>query len=112
LNLLLLGRFSTAPLRAALRTTVRMVSTATMMSRLRSVIDVDVSSELSAIDVPCMYLRATEDRLVPEAAARHIQKLRPGLEVIDVEAPHGLLQTMPEAAAKLVMDFVRSATRT
>jgi pimeloyl-ACP methyl ester carboxylesterase len=111
LNLLLLGRFSTAPLRAALSTTVHMVSAATMMSRLRSVIDVDASTELSAIDVPCMYLRATEDRLVPEAAARLIQKLRPGLQVVDVVAPHGLLQTVPEVAAKLVMDFARSAIR-
>lgn len=111
LNLLLLGRFSTAPLRAALSTTVRMVSAATMMSRLRSVIDVDVSKELSAIAVPCMYLRATEDRLVPETAARLVQKLRPGLQVIDVDAPHGLLQAVPETATKLVMDFTRSAIR-
>ena len=111
MSALLLGRFTTAPLRAALGRAVSQVSPSTMMARMRAVIDVDVSKEMAAVDVPCLYLRATEDRVVPVAAARFIQILKPGLQLVEIEAPHCLLQTVPEAASRLVTDFARSASR-
>ena len=106
---LLLGRFTSAHLRAALGNAVGQVSPSTMMARMRAVIDVDVSSEMAAVEVPCLYLRASEDRVVPLAAARLIQKLKPSLQLVEIDAPHCLLQTVPEAASKLVKDFARAA---
>lgn len=86
---------------------VRELTSETLQGRLRSVLTVDASERLSNVDVPVLCLRATRDRLVPRAAADWIQTVLPQTRIVDVDGPHGLLQTLPEACARLVRDFVR-----
>ena len=66
----------------------------------------DVSDALSRIRLAGLYLRATEDRLVPSAAARLFEELAGG-RVVDIEAPHLLLQASPQAAARAIREFIR-----
>lgn len=105
---LLLGRFSTRALRMALSRAMNQVSPSVMRARLRSVLGVDVSALLAQIDVPMVYLRATRDRVVPEAAARRISELKPHVQVLEVTAPHCLLQAAPDEAARLVIGFMQT----
>jgi hypothetical protein len=49
-------------------------------------------------------MRAAQDRLVP---ASRISALKPGAEVVEMDAPHGLLRAVPLQAAQMVRDFVR-----
>jgi pimeloyl-ACP methyl ester carboxylesterase len=57
--------------------------------------------------MPCIYLRAMQDRLVPKSAAAHIKALLPSVEVVQIEAPHCLLQANPEEASVVVSKFMR-----
>lgn len=109
LSPLLLGQFATAALRTALSRAINRVSPAVMRSRLRSVLDVDVSAQLAQVNVPTVYLRASEDRLVPHAASMRISQLKPQMQMIDVNAPHCLLQAAPDEAARLIIEFLRAA---
>ena len=109
LSHLLLGRFSTGALRSALARSLKQVSPSVLRARLKAVLSVNVSEKLSAVRVPVLYLRAAQDRLVPPSASALVSALSPGTEVVELEAPHFLLQAVPVEAARLVGAFVRRA---
>jgi pimeloyl-ACP methyl ester carboxylesterase len=104
----LLGRFATPELRRANASALRRMSPRTLRARLKVVADVDVSAKLCEIGVPGLYLRGTEDRLVPHGVCHALLRHAPRLRVVDVEGPHFLLQVNPRAAAQAIGDFVES----
>lgn len=104
---LLLGKSSSRALRAAFSQSLAMVSAAALRARLRAVLEVDVSKRLAALNVPVLYLRAARDRVVPLASSELISRLNPRTRIIEMEAPHFLLQSAPAEAAKAVREFVR-----
>jgi hypothetical protein len=55
-----------------------------------------------------LYLRATEDRVVPRASYELIAALAPQVELAEFTAPHFLLQVLPAQAASRVTDFMVS----
>jgi pimeloyl-ACP methyl ester carboxylesterase len=103
---LLLGRFATAPLRAALGKALRQVPGAVLTARLRAVLAVDASAAFAAVKVPILYLRAARDRLVPAAASQHLLRLKPEMRLVEFDAPHFLLQAVPAEAVRIVRAFV------
>ena len=107
-NWLLLGRFSKEHLRLSLARALAQVSPAALRARLAAVASVDVSSKLAKVRVPVLYLRASEDRLVPRSAGAEIKGILPAVGIAELEGPHFLLQTAPVAAAREVMEFVNS----
>ena len=104
---LLLGRSSTVALRTALTQALAQVSPSALRTRLRGVLSVDVSAKLAEVNVPVLYLRASQDRLVPQTASKLVSQLCPRAEVVQLEAPHFLLQAVPSEAARIVAAFVR-----
>jgi pimeloyl-ACP methyl ester carboxylesterase len=103
----LLNNFSTPALRSVLAAAVAGVSRRALLARLRAILSVNFSSELKAVVVPIIYLRASRDRLVPSTAANLISDLCPTVEVVSIEAPHLLLQAVPDEAAQAVAVFLR-----
>ncbi len=107
----LLGRFATAPLSEALRATFDEVSTQTFKARLGAVARADMRPALPNVRVPVLYLRATEDRLVPRRCADVIAQVAAPTRIVDIEAPHMLLQVAPGKAAAIVRAFVETLPR-
>lgn len=103
----LLGRFTTRVQRGAIASAVGQVAPAVMRSRIRAVMAVDVSAQMARIRVPCLYIRAAQDRLLPPDACRYIQRLSPTARETVVNAPHCLLQAAPEDAASVVTAFLQ-----
>ncbi|MBC3874054.1 alpha/beta fold hydrolase [Undibacterium sp. LX15W] len=101
----LLGVFSTPSLRAAITNAVRQVSSAVLRRRLLAVATVDVTGLLAQVHVPCLYLQATQDRLIPARAAAEITSANPRIAVVQIDAPHCMLQAAPAAAAQVVAPF-------
>jgi len=102
-----LGRFQTPILRSQLAHALSRVSPWVIRKRLRAVLEVDVSALLSRVDVPVLYLRASEDRLVPRAISDELTAV-PRIRFVEIEAPHFLLQVRPSAAAAHVRGFLRN----
>ncbi len=82
----------------ALQRELRLVSPRVLAERIREIVAVDVSDEIKECRCPIVYIRAKNDRLIPPKTAAEIQKLNGGTVVVDVEAPHLILQT---ASAKV-----------
>ncbi len=101
-----LGRFATPALRSGLADALSRVSPSVIRRRLRAVLEVDVSVLLARVDVPVLYLRASEDQLVPRSASEELSAM-PRIRFAEVEGPHFLLQAMPSAAAAHVQAFLR-----
>ena len=59
--------------------------------------------------VPCHYLRANQDRLVPASAADWFQKHFHQCQVETLEGPHFLLQAKPQECAVWIAPIVRNA---
>jgi len=105
-SMLMLGRFATPMLRALLAESLAQVSADTIRQRLQAITAVDVSTKLGTINVPVLYLQATEDRLVPAAAAKIIIKALPDTEIVRLQAPHSLLQAVPVDAKRAIERFI------
>ncbi len=59
------------------------------------------------VPVPCLYLQATDDKLVPAARLGDFERLCPDLEVHRVEGGHFVVQENPRACARLVLEKFR-----
>ena len=103
----LLGRFSTRSLRAEHRESVSRVSNEALRARIRAIFEVDFSVKLQQITIPILYLRASADHVIPRRASEHIHRIAPNVQIIELKAPHMLLQALPSAAATVVADFTR-----
>lgn len=107
----LFGRFDSPHHRAQLAKLRGLVSPNTLKSRLEAVAHVDVSEELRRVAVPILYIRAKGDRVVSRASCAYIKKVRPKAEIADLDAPHLLLQTVPQEALSIIESFVGNRTR-
>lgn len=105
----LLDPFATDTLRLALSQAIAQVSPSAFRSRIKAVLTVDVSEKLSTITVPILYLRASQDRVVPHSSSKHISLLNARTRIVDIVAPHFLLQAVPAEAAQVVDNFIECA---
>ncbi|MCV2362863.1 alpha/beta hydrolase [Paucibacter sp. DJ1R-11] len=103
----LLGSFAKGTLRSLLKEAVGRVSPSVMRARVRAVLEVDVTVELSQMRVPCLYLQASADRVVPARAATLIRSVLASVQLVRLDAPHCLLQGVPEKSADALASFVR-----
>ncbi len=102
----MLGRFATAATRAMLAESLKQVAPDVLRHRLRAVMTVDFSAKLGAIQAPVLYLQATKDRLVPSSAVRVITTALPETRIVQLHAPHALLQTSPNEALQAIENFI------
>ena len=107
----LLAPYSTQQLQDELAAALAQVPPSVLRQRLRAVLEIrekDASRSFARGSLPVLYLRARHDRLVPPANAVQILRQAPGAQLVDIDAPHMLLQAAPEAAAVAVAAFIGS----
>jgi hypothetical protein len=93
-----LGRFGAPALRSQLDEASSRAMPSVIRNRLSAVVEVDVSALLARVDVPVLYLVASEDRLVPRSASDELTAI-PRIRFAEIEGPHFLLQARPLPAA-------------
>ena len=106
LSSMLFGRFATPRLSRMLRDALAQVQPTILRARLRAVVSVDVRAQARALEVPVLYLKGTSDRMVPTPATVEAQHHCRNMKVQLFDAPHCLLQVVPEEAASAVADFI------
>lgn len=106
LSFFTLGRFSSPTLRKALAQSLRLAAPSVLRARACAALSVDVSDRVSGIKLPMLYLRASEDRIVPKASSELIASLAPNTKIVEFEAPHFLLQTLSAPVAAVVANFI------
>jgi pimeloyl-ACP methyl ester carboxylesterase len=78
--------------------------------RVATVLRVDVRDELAALDRPLLCLKATRDRIVRVDSTATIRALKADAELVDIDAPHLLLQSNPRAAWEVIAPFLARVT--
>jgi pimeloyl-ACP methyl ester carboxylesterase len=76
-------------------------------SAKRAMADVDVRELARRISLPGLYPRATEDRMVPRSAGDEFAGLARNARIVEIEAPHFVLQARPLEAARAISEFIR-----
>ncbi|MGA6540093.1 alpha/beta fold hydrolase [Stenotrophomonas sp. NPDC101269] len=111
LSWLLLGRWSSAALREALRAALSRVQADVLRTRAVAALGVDVGACAAALRIPALCLHAVDDRLLPSRCQRHLSALLPAQDTVWLEGPHLLLQARPDAAAEAIAMFVATVSR-
>ncbi|HJU69015.1 MAG TPA: alpha/beta fold hydrolase [Gemmatimonadaceae bacterium] len=95
----LVGPAASDGLVTQIRAAIESLPPSVLAGRVQAVLTVDVASQLARIGAPILYLRGTEDRLVPESSVRAvIAAASVPVSVVRLAGPHLLLQTSPMAA--------------
>jgi pimeloyl-ACP methyl ester carboxylesterase len=102
----LLGQEAGAEVVADLYASVDEVRPEVFALRLREILRVDACSRLGDVQVPLLYLQATRDRLVGDAAVEAVRAGRPDMQLEQIAAPHMVLQTHAEAAVRRIREFL------
>ncbi len=77
-----------------------------LTSRLALVNHVDVTRDLRKLDIPCLYLQATDDRIVPAGCLSVFERNVAQLSVKKIKAPHFILQSDPENCLAAIDEFL------
>jgi pimeloyl-[acyl-carrier protein] methyl ester esterase len=83
------------------------VSAAVIRQRIAALLRVDETQALRRTKVPTLVMRARGDRVIPRAATRCIARVLPHAQLVEIDAPHLLLQTRPKECAAAVLRFLR-----
>ena len=106
LRILLLSSFRNDQVFDQLKNALHKISSETMRARLDEVIHVDYLAKLTEIKVPILYLKGKQDYLVPASASRKILKFSKYVTIVELDAPHLLLQVVAKDAAKLISSYI------
>ena len=106
LRRLVVGADAPAELLFDARAAWHLVKPAVLAFRLREVLSVNVVDRFLQVEVPMLYARGTQDRLLAPTTVQELQRLRPDLEVVSIEAPHFILQRCPAEAAAVISRFL------
>jgi len=90
----------------AVREARRSVNTTVFAKRAQAAIHCNAREEIRKVNVPLLYLQATDDHLVEKSSLEEIQRLHPPTISVSIRAPHLLLQTEPRASAAAITDFL------
>jgi pimeloyl-ACP methyl ester carboxylesterase len=104
---LLMSSFNNDKVYEQLKAVLPKVSPETMRARLDAVIGVNYLAELAKINVPILYLKGKQDHLVPSSASKTIVKFAKNVSLVELDAPHLLLQIAAKKAASAISGFLQ-----
>lgn len=94
----LVGADAPPSLLAAVRAAIASVKPRVLAERLRAVLACDMSGAVREIQVPTLYIRAEQDRLVSDSCAEELKRINPQIVMAPLNGPHLLLQRQPRLA--------------
>jgi pimeloyl-ACP methyl ester carboxylesterase len=94
----LLGGYGTREVRRLLAEAHANAGVEAIACRARATLSIDATGALAACPVPVLYLRARKDGVIRGSHADEIRRLRPSVEIADIDGPHLALVTNPAAA--------------
>lgn len=84
------------------RDALKKVAPEVVAQRIKILANVDAAKGLSSISVPCCYIQATHDRLVPRRALEDFHQSINHINTRTLKGPHFILQASPKEAAAMI----------
>lgn len=98
---ILMGRWRNPEFTQKFRTALIDLPKSVLANRVTEVLRIDVTKRLTNLEIPSLYLRPDQDRLVPMSASAPF----PNIQSLD--GPHFILQARPEESAKIIRKFLK-----
>jgi pimeloyl-ACP methyl ester carboxylesterase len=105
------GDYADKNIVSKLREVVKDNRPAVLAQRAREGAVVDVTSLLPQIRIPCLYISASGDRLVPTHTLQVIKAGIRDIEIVEIDGPHFILQTQPKACRDAIVRFMEKIDR-
>jgi len=105
-----LGRDASSELVQSVRAAARETSTRVMASRIASVLSGNCTSTLHRVTRPILYIRGSDDRLVPTASSDMVLRAARHAVRVTIPGPHLLLQRHPEESWEEITRFLAEAS--
>ena len=83
------------------------VSSEVFRERIKELLQIDVSEKVREIEASILDLRSLRDGVVPNRAGNVIRRSGKRVAVVEMDAPHFVLQAMAKETAAAIADFVR-----
>lgn len=80
-----------------------------LAGRVAAALSVDATAELKRCSRPILFVAAQLDRVIPPRCARRVRAINPSARVVEVRAPHLVLQSRPVDAWNEIAPFLQSA---
>lgn len=87
------------------RDAIRLAQPEVLAYRVREILSLNMDDHLPPSHVSFLYIAAKRDRLV-RAKRAELERVLPGLQWAEIDAPHLVLQSKPERSATVIADFV------
>jgi len=102
----LLGRWATSAWVRRMAQGIERLSPSVRRARVMAALSIDTRAALSRLELPLLYIRAAEDRLVWASAGAEVMASARNGHLVEVSGPHFVLQSAPTGFAKAVLGFV------
>lgn len=104
---MLIGRERAGTFAPELAEAMRTVEPRVVAARIGQVLQADERSALRRLDLPVLYLRASDDHMVPPRAAEVVRRHARDVRVVTIEGPHFLAQAAPKACWAEIEQFLQ-----
>jgi pimeloyl-ACP methyl ester carboxylesterase len=101
-----LGRRPTDQVQRAMAETWTRVGSRVVAARVRALLAVDAREPLRRCPQPVLYLASSQDEVVPPRNVAEIVRVRPSVQVRTIAGRHLAMYTNPEAAARIILEFL------
>lgn len=101
----MLGRYYNRGLFDSIQDAIAKVDPNVLIGRVGEMKRTDVTSALAKLVLPMLYIKATDDRLVPSRASEHIATNNVRVETRMIAGTHFVLQENPVGCAREILQF-------
>jgi len=108
LKIWLVGRNATSGLSSKVKAIISSIRKDVLIGRLKSILKCDVREYLGKIEMPILYIRAKNDRLINKSCYEEIKSANSKVKLLELDGPHLILQREPEKSAKIIMEFIKN----
>jgi pimeloyl-ACP methyl ester carboxylesterase len=89
----------------------KLINPEVIAHRIRMLKNIDATADARKLSLPCCCIQGVRDKLIPVRCIVPFKQYLPGLVVKSVDGPHGILQAQPEECAQIIMEFVKSISK-
>ena len=108
LNHYCLNHIADEKLKAKVLEAINDVPALTVKRRIEVLAATDLTKDLSGIEIPCLLLEASDDRVVSTQKINQLQHLLPNTQLKLIPGPHLILQANPRDSAAAIRLFIDS----
>lgn len=105
------GPYASVELSDLLGKALAMVPEQVIKYRAKQVLQTDVLAEFSTLSLPLLYLQGGQDRLIWDFNAQSLLQANKAMQLVRLDAPHFLLQAIPEQAAAQLQAFIEHSIK-